>query len=272
MHKLRLVVYSEEDLAGKNIASHLVKHVSFSDSNVGLLPALNHSDIYLLRVKGPLVNFTLPPGAEKAEWVLCLSRHRSESGRQCLTAHTPGNLRGSADLGGKPNEVAISNPSLQSYLIKELYRSGTEMGLDCQVSVEATHHGPTELPCPVTFVEIGSDEGAWKNESMGEAIAKGVSRVILSPMEAGKGALGVGGGHYSEKFTDLIIDKNCQIGHIVPKYIMNEGLDDAIFRKCIERTFGGCASILVDWKGTPSNFKESLRTLSQSLGIELVRV
>lgn len=271
MHKLRLVVYSEEDLAGRNIASHLVKHISFSDSNVGLLPALNHGDLYLLRVGGPLVNFTLPAGGEKAEWVLCLSRHRSESGRRCLTAHTPGNLSGSADLGGRPNEVAISNPSLQSSLIKELHRSSSELGLDYQITVEATHHGPTELPCPVTFVEIGSDEDAWKDESMGEAVARGVSRALLSPM-VGKGAFGVGGGHYSEKFTSLIIDQNCLIGHIVPKYAMNEGLDNAMFRTCIKRTLGGCFSIFVDWKGTPSNFKESLRALAQSLGIELVRV
>lgn len=269
---MRLVVYSEEDLAGRNIASHLVKHISFSDSNLGLLPALNHGDLYLLRVGGPLVNLTLPAGGEEAEWVLCLSRHRSESGRRCLTAHTPGNLRGSADLGGRPNEVAISNPPLQSSLIKELYRSSAELGLDCQISVEATHHGPTELPCPVTFVEIGSDEDAWKDESMGEAVAKAVSRALLSPMEAGKCALGVGGGHYSEKFTSLIIDKNCLIGHIVPKYAMSEGLDNTMFGACIKRTLGGCVSIFVDWKGTPSNFKESLQALSQSLNIELVRV
>jgi D-aminoacyl-tRNA deacylase len=269
---LRLVVYSDEDLAGRNIASHLLRHIHFSDSNVGSLPALNHGDIYLLQVKGSLVNFTLPPGGEKAEWVLCLSKHRSESGRRCLTAHTPGNLRGSADLGGRPNEVAISNPSLQSHLIKELSRSGTELGIDCQVSVEATHHGPTELPCPVTFVEIGSDEEAWKDETMGEALARGVARVISSPIVTGEGTLGVGGGHYSEKFTSLIIDKNFLIGHMVPKYVMNEELDDSIFRMCIERTFGGCASIVIDWKGTPSDYKESLRTLSQSLGIEFIRV
>jgi len=269
---LRLVVYSAEDLAGRNIASHLMKHISFSASSIGPRPALNHGDLYLLGVEGPLVSLTLPSGGEGAEWVLCLSRHRSASGKRCLTAHTPGNLRGSADLGGRPNEVAISNPPLQSSLIKELHRSGAELALACQVSVEATHHGPTELPCPVTFVEIGSDEDAWKDELMGEAVARAVSMALLSPMETGKGALGVGGGHYPEKFTDLIIAQNCLIGHIVPKYAMSEGLDSAMFKTCIERTLGGCASIIVDWKGTPSNFKESLRSLSQSLGLELVRV
>jgi D-aminoacyl-tRNA deacylase len=269
---LKLIVYSEEDPAGINIASHLMEKISFSNASIGPRPALNHGDLHLLRVEGSLVNLTLPAGAEGAEWVLCLSRHRSESGKRCLTAHTPGNLGGSADLGGRPNEVAISNPPLQSSLIRELHRSGAELGLNCQVSVEATHHGPTELLCPVTFVEIGSDEGSWKDELMGEAVARAVSRAILSPMEAGKGALGVGGGHYSEKFTSLIINQNCLMGHIVPKYAMSKGLDSTMFRTCIERTSSGCSSIVVDWKGTPSNFKESLRLLSKSLGIELVRV
>ena len=267
---MKLVVYSREDLAGRNIASHLKEKISFSESTRGPLRALNHGDIYLLCTEMSLVNLSLP--LEGFEWVLCLSRHRSESGKRCLTAHTPGNLRGFADLGGRPNEVAISNPPLQSSLIRELHRSGADLSLTCQVSVEATHHGPTELPCPVTFVEIGSDEEAWKDELMGEAVARAVSRVLLSPMGVGKGALGVGGGHYPEKFTDLIINQNRLIGHIVPKYAMSEGLDSTMFKTCIERTFGGCSSIIVDWKGTPSNFKESLRTLSQSLGLELVRV
>jgi len=269
---LRLAIYSEEDLAGRNIASHLMKQISFSESSIGPRPALNHGNLYLLRVEGSLVNLTLPSGGEGAEWVLCLSRHRSVSGKRCLTAHTPGNMRESADLGGRPNEVAISNPPLQSSLIRELHRSGADLSLDCKVSVEATHHGPTELPCPVTFVEIGSDEDAWKDEQMGEAVARAVSRVLLSSMAVGKGALGVGGGHYPEKFTDLIINQNCLIGHIVPKYAMSEGLDSTMFKTCIERTLGGCSSIIVDWKGTPSNFKGSLRALSQSLGLELVRV
>ncbi|MBM5805514.1 MAG: hypothetical protein FJZ49_05575 [Candidatus Verstraetearchaeota archaeon] len=269
---MKILVYYGEDMAGRNIAESLAKLVKFSDGRVGELPALRHGEVYLLRLEESIVHLSLPLGAEGAEWVLCLSRHRSASGKPCLTAHTPGNLRGSADLGGRPNEVAISNPSLQSSLLKGLHTAAKELGLDCQVSVEATHHGPTELPCPVTFVEIGSDEDAWADQCMGEAVARAVSQAIKSQPVSGKGALGVGGGHYSEKFTDLIVNQGLLIGHIVPKYAMCEGMDTSMFRACMERTMGGCSSVVADWKGTPSEYKDAIRALSQSLGVELIRV
>jgi D-aminoacyl-tRNA deacylase len=210
------------------------------------------------------------------EWLLFLTQHRSSSGMRCLTAHTPGNLTGRSDLGGRPREVAISNPPLQSRLIVELQRIAGEMGLDCPVTLEATHHGPTSLPFPVTFVEIGSDPDAWGDDSLGEAVARAVHRAVSSPLPSdlpgGRCGMGVGGGHYPEKFTRLITEEGWLLGHIIPKYAMQGGMDASLLETCMERTAVGCSSIAIDWKGTPSVFRESLKTLAQTKGIELVKV
>jgi D-aminoacyl-tRNA deacylase len=267
---LKLLVYSTGDPAGVNIAAQLQKKLPFSEYEFNSRPALKCGDVTLQGIDGRLVYLDIP--LLGVEWILCLSRHASVSGKPCLTSHAPGNLTSNAELGGNPNEVGISNPALQTSLIKELFRSQADGGLTYQVTVEATHHGPTSLAVPVAFVGIGSDEAAWKDETLGEAVASAVHRAISSPLPLSTGALAVGGGHYSEKFTKLMQEGKHEIGHIVPKYAMDEKADSSIFKSCIERTRGGCSSIVIDWRGVNSASKEALRELAESLGIELIRV
>jgi D-aminoacyl-tRNA deacylase len=267
---LRLMVYSEDDAAGRNIASHIKKRLPFAPSKFGTREAFALEDLCLVGMEGRLVDLDIP--LPDVEWLLCLSRHRSTSGTRCLTTHAPGNLTSSAQLGGNPKEVAISNPFLQSSLVCQLQRSKVELGLDCPITLEATHHGPTNLPCPVTFVEIGSDENAWSNDLLGEATARAVCESVTSPQLGVGCALGVGGGHYPEKFTKLIVERKYSMGHIIPKYAMVEGMESSMLKRCVDRTAGGCSAAVVDWKGTPSGFKEEVRRLCQSLGLELVKV
>ncbi|MGQ9759731.1 MAG: D-aminoacyl-tRNA deacylase [Candidatus Methanomethylicaceae archaeon] len=264
---MKILIYSRGDPAGVNISSHLLFALPFKETFLGSLPAHLYNDFYLISTESPLVQLSIP--IEGIEWALCLSKHKSESGIKCLTVHTPGNLSDHADLGGRPREVAISNPPLQQSLLKELHRTASELSLDIPVSVEATHHGPTSLPFPVTFVELGSDEAAWRDELLGKVVAKAVSQSLKSPLKIRPGAIGIGGGHYSDKFTHYILSEDALIGHIIPKYAMNEGMDPSMLSACIERTLGGCSRVYIDWKGTPSRFKDLVRSME---GIEVVRV
>lgn len=266
---MKLLVYNRGDPAGVNIAAHLQEKLPFTQSEFNGKPALAHSELVLQGIDSRLISMDIP--LPDVEWVLCLSCHASASGKPCLTTHTPGNLTAHADVGGKPSEVGISNPQLQTLLLRELFRSAEDRGLGCQVTVEATHHGPTSFQCPITFVEIGSDEAAWSDPTLGEAVASTVHRVLSKPLPKGPGSLAVGGGHYSEKFTKMMIEGNYAIGHIVPKYAMADGMDPNMFKTCMERTFGGCSSTIVDWKGATSKFKEALSGICQSLGTELIR-
>jgi D-aminoacyl-tRNA deacylase len=268
---LKLIAYSTADPAGDNIAVHLRSLLPFSPCNFGSTSAMSCGDYCLVGLPCPLISLEMDAGG--IEWLLCLSRHKSESGRTCLTAHTPGNPAGKADYGGEPGSVGISNARLQSVLIRELVKSRDALGLSIDVSVEATHHGPTELAFPVTFVEIGSERQSWEDPGLGGAVARAVAASIRCLSDAPPGAaMAVGGGHYPEKFTALMASGEYSIGHIIPKYAMTANPDPAIFRRCMERTQGGCSCIIVDWKGTPSTAKDALRSISQSSGIELVRV
>ncbi|MCX8181664.1 MAG: hypothetical protein N3D12_00945 [Candidatus Methanomethyliaceae archaeon] len=264
---MKILVYSKLDPAGINISSHLLYELPFKEVPFGASVAHSYGDFYLLSTDSPLINLSL--SFPSTEWILCLSKHKSESGMRCLTAHTPGNLCDHADFGGRPKEVAISNPALQASLLKELLRTSSDLGLEVPISVEATHHGPTSLSVPVTFVEIGSDEAAWKDNLLGKTVAKAVSNSLKSSLKDGEFAIGVGGGHYPEKFTNLMLNEGALIGHIIPKYAMNEGMDPCMFKACIERTLGKCSKAYVDWKGTPSKYKEYLKTIE---GIDLVKV
>ncbi len=266
---LKLLIYSASDLAGINIARHLEVLFPFAPSEIGGIPVKAHGDLFLVEVDSSLVDLDLE--LKGVEWALCLSRHKSSSGKPCLTAHTPGNPGTAAEHGGRPGAVCISNPCLQSALIRSMHRECVSRGVEMQVTVEATHHGPTDLDYPVTFVEIGSDESSWGDPLLGEIVASAV-RLSLGHKMGNRLALGVGGGHYSEKFTKLILDGDFDVGHIVPKYVLSEGFDPGILRKCKERTFGGCRYVLVDWKGTPSKAKVCLRSSLHTLGAELVRI
>lgn len=266
---MKLLLYSGSDPAGVSISSKLCGMIPFKDAEIGALPAKAYGDCYLIEIRGSLVDFDL--NLEGVEWALCLSRHKSSSGMVCLTAHTPGNPGLSADLGGSPNSVAIANPPLQSDLIRSLKSECSRRGIEVPVTVEATHHGPTDLEYPVTFVEIGSDETSWTNPVLGEIVASAVSST-LSPSGRNRNAVGLGGGHYSEKFTRLILSGEFDFGHIIPKYVLAGDYDPSIVQKCLLRTAGGVRYVVADWKGMPSRAKEALRQALPSLGVELVRV
>lgn len=224
----------------------------------------------MLETRAGLVDLDLD--VRGAQWLLCLSRHRSESGKRCLTVHAPGNLTPSAELGGNPSQVGLSNPPLQTKILGWLKIERDTIGLPEDVTVEATHHGPTSLECPVTFVEIGSDEGAWVDPELGQCVAKAVTMALSDERPSPPGAIAVGGGHYPEKFTGLMVEGAFSVGHIVPKYAMVAGMAPEMLAACVLRSFGGVKAAIVDWKGTPSAYKGHLKDLTDSQGMELVRV
>ena len=269
---MRIIVYSQSDLAGRNIAQHLRMDMSLQETPPGEYPSptWKGGDTLLVETTARLVELDMD--TQGAQWLLCLSRHRSESGKRCLTVHTPGNLTKSAELGGNPSQVGISNPRLQTRLLAELKEQRDSMGLAEEVTVEATHHGPTSLPCPITFVEIGSDENAWKDSRLGQCVALAIGCALSKDRHSPPSAIGVGGGHYPEKFTNLMVEGRYSVGHVVPKYAMTAGMAPEMFSSCIERSSEGVTAAIVDWKGTPSAHKERLKALTASLGIELVRV
>jgi len=105
----------------------------------------------------------IPSPAISADWFeekfdydgyIFLSIHASESGVLGLTCHITGNFS-DANFGGYSRQVSVPHPHIQKSYIQNLWNArGKFPGF--QITIEATHHGPTALNKPALFIEIGT--------------------------------------------------------------------------------------------------------------------
>jgi len=153
--------------------------------------------------------------------VVFLSKHRAASGKPTLTMHPIGNF-GKADFGGKEGTLVPASPSFLSGLLRAL--SSSARGLPFEVSYEVTHHGPF-LDVPTTYVEIGSDETKWGNVEAAEAMAEALLNWV--PAE-GPTVVGIGGGHYAPRFTEVTLAKQVRFGHMVAKHVLDGRSDQEV--------------------------------------------
>ena len=86
------------------------------------------------------------------------------------------------------------------------------IGLPFGVTFEVTHHGPY-LETPTLFIEIGSSEASWGDRDAARAIARSLTEVRVV---AGPRAIGIGGGHYAPRFTEVCLTKRISFGHMLP--------------------------------------------------------
>ena len=204
-----------------------------------------------------------------------LSTHRSESKMPCFTSHFPGIFGDDVSHGGNPKELAYSYPGLQKIYMRALSSIKGEWKRPelekYQVVVEATHHGPTHFKKPVLFVEIGSSEAEWDDESAAELVAEAVKRTIsrIKNETFIKTAIAFGGTHYPEKFTEVIIKGEYSIGHILPKY-QNENMSEEMFEQMVSKSIEPVKYVLIDWKGI--NKKSTITDWAKNKGLEVVKI
>jgi len=179
---------------------------------------------------------------ETPECIAFLSRHKSASKRPSLTTHPVGNW-GAADYGGTPGTVSGTAPEWMTGLLLAISRTAPD---DYQVCFEATHHGPL-LETPAFFVEIGSDESRWELREPAEVLARAL--LALEPA-SGIALIGIGGGHYTPRFSDVALQREAVFGHMVPKYAL-EQLTPELLRSALERS--GARAIYLHRKGMPKS-------------------
>lgn len=222
----RTVLYSKKDKAGANIAGILRERF-------GVRPVSCEVDVLYLEDAG-----ILPPGTD-----LCIvaSKHKSLSGTPTLTVHSPGNF-GAAKAGGRAGELAIAPALFLREALLHIIRKkpdGYEAGL------EVTHHGPTSLPFPVMFVEVGSTIKEWNDPLACSVAAETISGLFNKEPLSVPAAIGFGGGHYCRKFS---LVRDYALGHICPKYALRQ-LGSGIVDQMIEKTLPRPQAALVEKKG-----------------------
>ena len=196
-----------------------------------------------------------------------LSKHAAESGTLALTCHSTGNFD-VAKFGGNSKQIAIPFPSFQKTYLQNLWKERKNFP-DFQITIEATHHGPTNLSKPCIFVEIGTTPEQWNNTDLCNSIADIVKRTFNESLTQFSFAVCFGGTHYSEKFTNEIINGKFALGTVVPKHAM-EFLDESLFSHIIERNTGVEVALL-DWNSLGKN-KQKIIELLSTTELEVIKI
>jgi D-aminoacyl-tRNA deacylase len=272
-----LLVHSTRDIAGVNIAQHLLQRYPFTETS----RTYQENPVYNAEISGKNITFvtlseesinaqTLPEHFPNAELVVFISRHSSQSGTPTLSVHTPGNFD-KAELGGLPRTLSVSPANAMADALNALNRLRREMNLDYEVSYECTHHGPS-LKVPAMFVELGSSEKQWRDQKAADAVAQAAMEAIANFGKTMQPAvLGIGGPHYSRKFTQMALDGKAVFGHMIPKYAIST-LDLEILHQCVDKTLEIVQSVVFDWKGVKSEDKPRLLSDLQEIGLFIQKV
>ena len=273
LDSLRLLVTSEKDLASLTIKEVLVNEYGFSRTNMSFEGSPTFSlgeDLNLITTTRDMIYCDHIEDHFDAEAIIFCSRHRAESGKPALLVHSTGNLGSEALFGGNPQQLSVSAPSLVSAALKKLFEERNKMQLnEFDVSLEVTHHGPTTMNTPLVFVELGSSEALWTHEDGARAVAAAVMECVAEPL-SGAAAIGFGGTHYASKFNKLVLEKNYKIGHLAPKYAINDLTED-VLNQMISRSANPIKSAIIDWKGMNSENKAHLLPMLEERDIDVIR-
>jgi D-aminoacyl-tRNA deacylase len=223
---MKVIIVSKTDTASVNIGNHLHELRTWKEKETFHgNPLFHHNDLYMATINDEHIFHDNVDSElagilqEKPECIIYASRHRSESGRKSLTVHPVGNF-GNADFGGISKTLVPSSPHLMTEAVRILKERAR--GLDYSVSFEATHHGP-HLKTPAFFIEIGSQESEWMDEDAGQAIAETIVDIRATEYPI---AIGMGGGHYVPRITDVALNRKVSFGHMVPTYALSYFTED----------------------------------------------
>jgi D-aminoacyl-tRNA deacylase len=154
--------------------------------------------------------------------------------------------------------------------MKELVRNRDRVqGYD--IVIEATHHGPTSLKKPVTFLELGSSEQQWLDMNAALTICKTAVDVLKQEIPLCKRvAIAIGGTHYPSKLSALLLDSDLGLGAIASKHSL-ENIDEEMIGQMCNRSIEKITHAIVDMKSLKSN-KTKILNLIEEAGLDLVTI
>ncbi len=263
-----LILTSQDDLASLNIREKLLALDGWKKIGVfHNFPVYRNDRYYLVHIKIQKIyaeNIDREIRERlgiKFDNIIVASKHRSAAEIRSLTVHPIGNW-GEAKFGGKEHTVVLSNPHLMTQALRILKEKNNLQ--EYTVSFEATHHGPY-LETPTFFIEIGSNEEEWRDDRAGEVIAK----TILSLEERRyMPALGIGGGHYMPRITDVALAYKISFGHMIPSYAVDY-IDEKVVKMACQKS-DNCSHAYIHRKGLKSEPKKKVLNILKNLGIEIV--
>lgn len=246
-----LIVASNEDPASINIRSCLLEKAIWNEIDKfqgnSVFQLSNLKDVIIVTINDEKIfreNVDKEVENElgiKAKQLIFISRHTSKTGEPTLTVHPIGNY-GRAEYGGKDRTLVKSSPKLMTELLRILKSKAREEELYHKVCFEVTHHGPY-VDVPTLYIEIGSNEKEWIKKQPANVVASAILETLKKycyEEEAPKDIpvlIGIGGGHYAPRFTDIALEKKVAFGHMIPNYQIDSGnIDEEMLTEAIDKT------------------------------------
>ncbi|MCL4333210.1 MAG: D-aminoacyl-tRNA deacylase [Candidatus Thermoplasmatota archaeon] len=236
------VIYGKDDVAGSNISYFLERNFS-----VDVIPLDEHPIYHDFPEK--------VANAKAGELIIVPSQHKSLKNIRSLTIHSAGNFD-TDDYGGRKFKMAPTDARFARGVLLNVNKYGRNLGFE--ITYEATHHGPYSEN-PLLFVEIGSSEMEYGDRDIGYLMARSIYE---SYDEEATVQCGIGGTHYSSKFTNLALKEGIAFGHIASKYRFASITPDSLsemFNKTI-----GAEGFLIDGKSFDSLQKNSIKKMLES--------
>ena len=177
----------------------------------------------------------------KPKQAIFLSKHTSKTGEPTLSVHPLGNY-GEAKFGGKEKTLSTAAPKTMTQLLRILKKNASLEKLYHSICFEVTHHGPY-MSIPTVFIEVGSTEEEWNNKKACRVLAKTLLDLFKKYhyeedfSDKTQVVVGIGGGHYAPRFTDVALEKDIAFGHMIPNYHIKEGnITDDMIKQALEKT------------------------------------
>lgn len=249
-----IIISSEQDLAGTNIKKSLLDQASWTE--VGIFdnhPVYQHTtidNVVMISITKQTIfhdhldrEISEVLGIVPAQAIF-ITRHRSKTGEPTLTTHPIGNY-GDAQFGGNSHTLVPCAPRLMTHLLRLIKHHAVKARTYHKVCFEVTHHGPS-LTIPTLFAEVGSTEDEWQKKEPAAIIASAVAD-LLSHYHTEKDApkdtpvlVGVGGGHYAPRFSNIVWQKKVAFGHMIPTYHIKE---DTIPKELFEHALAATPNV-----------------------------
>ena len=266
----RLFVCYEKDLPSFNMKEQFLRRFQWEDmGSDGTNSYLSYGDDTLviidrMHVHAENIDETAKKYGVKVDDMVVLSRHSSSSGKPTLTVHPIGNYHDN-EMGGRAETLV--RPS--SHLMSGTLRMISKLNKDpvYSVSFEVTHHGPY-VGVPTMYIEIGSDENHWGDVAAASTL---VDSLISAKEEDYPVVIGIGGGHYAPRFTELTLSTKVDMGHMIPNYQILESSDDDVSRMikdAAETT--GTELVYVHRNSMKGPEERRINGITDSLGLERV--
>ena len=256
-----LLVAYRDDPAGHNMAKYLSQDMSEEDG-------IFYGKYYdLVIISTPAISADWLQEMYDYDSYIFLSKHAAESNVLSLTCHSTGNFS-AAEFGGFDRQVAIPYPDLQKVYLQTLKKNQSSFP-EFDVTIEATHHGPTALRKPSIFIEIGTTPKQWCDESLCNSIASLVHQVLSQPLSKHPVAICFGGTHYPSKFTDELLNGKYALGTVVPKRALGD-IDGELFSHILLQNKDAQAALL-DWRGLGTH-KQKILDLLESTSLEVIKL